>query len=276
MSTRSSPRWGRARSTAARSKRSNGVALRRSRCPVVGRSASISLGTPLRRRAVPSPRRQSVGARRSLERARRRAVARPRVAQPTLLIVSGPSGSGKTQLSHALASAIGCPAILRDEIKEGMVHAQGSGFSPSVGDELTRRTYPLFFEIVRRLLEGGVTVVAEAAFKDVVWRQGLEPLSSLATLRIIRCVVSDDVARERRLRRMAVPTRAAHADVERLDIRASRFDAISLPTPTLVVDTTDGYSPDVPEILRFVSGGGTAPAPPPTLSAEAARTPFRG
>ena len=178
---------------------------------------------------------------------------------PTLVIVSGPSGSGKTQLSHALASAIGCPAIVRDEIKEGMVHAQGSGFSPSVGDELTKRTYPLFFDIVRRLLEGGVTVVAEAAFKDSVWRQGLEPLSSLATFRIIRCVVADDVARERRLRRMAVPTRAAHADAEWLDIPASGFEPISLPAPTLMVDTNDGYSPGLPEILRFVKGSG-----PPT------------
>jgi len=43
--------------------------------------------------------------------------------RPTLIVVSGPAGSGKTTLAHAIASAIGCPAICRDEIKEGMVHA---------------------------------------------------------------------------------------------------------------------------------------------------------
>ena len=176
------------------------------------------------------------------------------MGHPTLVVVSGPPGSGKTQLAHALAAAVGCPAISRDEIKEGMVHAHGSGFSPSVGDELTRRTYPLFFDVVRRLLEGGVTVVAEAAFQDRRWRQGLEPLSSLATFRIIRCAVPDDVARERRLRRMAVPTRAAHTDSQWLDTPASRFDAISLPVPTLVVDTSDGYAPELAAILRFVNG----------------------
>jgi adenylate kinase family enzyme len=42
---------------------------------------------------------------------------------PTLIVVSGPAGSGKTTLAHAIASAVGCPAICRDEIKEGMVHA---------------------------------------------------------------------------------------------------------------------------------------------------------
>jgi predicted kinase len=45
---------------------------------------------------------------------------------PVLAVVSGPMGSGKTTLAHRLARAVGCPAICRDEIKEGMVHA-GSG-----------------------------------------------------------------------------------------------------------------------------------------------------
>ena len=40
---------------------------------------------------------------------------------PTLIVVSGPAGSGKTTLAHALAAAVGCPAVSRDEIKEGMV-----------------------------------------------------------------------------------------------------------------------------------------------------------
>ncbi len=41
---------------------------------------------------------------------------------PTLVVVSGPAGSGKTTLAHRLATAVACPAIIRDEIKEGMAH----------------------------------------------------------------------------------------------------------------------------------------------------------
>ena len=41
-------------------------------------------------------------------------------ARPTLIVVSGPPGAGKTTLAHEIARAAGCPAVCRDEIKEGM------------------------------------------------------------------------------------------------------------------------------------------------------------
>ena len=50
---------------------------------------------------------------------------------PVLVVVSGPMGSGKTTLAHQITRAAGCPAICRDEIKEGMVHtASGSWQGP--------------------------------------------------------------------------------------------------------------------------------------------------
>ena len=111
---------------------------------------------------------------------------------PTLVVVTGPAGSGKTTLAHGLAQTIGSPAICRDEIKEGMVHAHGPGFTASVGDPLTRRTYPLFFDVVRLLLDGGVTVVVEAAWQHQPWERGLAPLATSADLRVIRCHTSHE------------------------------------------------------------------------------------
>jgi predicted kinase len=87
---------------------------------------------------------------------------------PTLVVVSGRPGTGKTTLAHAIARAVGCPAICRDEIKEGMVHAT-PGFEPEPGDELTKRTLPTFFGVLELLLNAGVTTVAEAAFRDRLW-----------------------------------------------------------------------------------------------------------
>jgi predicted kinase len=180
---------------------------------------------------------------------------------PTLVIVSGPAGSGKTTLAHAIASAVGCPAICRDEIKEGMVHAT-PGFVPEPGDDLTRRTLPVFFGVLDLLVRAGVTTVAEAAFQDHVWRPRLEPLLGLARLRIVHCVVDDDLADRRVLRRTQVnPLRRAHADLHPETSRLRRtFTRVALGVPALEVDTTDGYRPGLDQIVAFINAsrsGGT-------------------
>lgn len=171
---------------------------------------------------------------------------------PTLIVVSGPAGVGKTTFAHKIAQVIGCPAICRDEIKEGMVHAT-PGFQPAVSDPLTMRTLGVFFDVLRLLLEAGVTVVAEAAFQDHVWRPRLEPLTDLCELRIVHLTVDPAVAYERRVRRLAdVPTRKAHADTSAVQDPAT-FVRVDMPVPAITVDTTDGYNPSLQEIAAFVS-----------------------
>jgi hypothetical protein len=152
----------------------------------------------------------------------------------------------------------------RDEIKEGMV-ASNLGFVPAISDPLTVRTYELFFEAIALFLKAEVTLVAEAAFQHTIWWQGLQPLTDLATLKIIRCHLPEAVARERQLARLAAQaTRTAHTDTEHLSadrtfdaihVDAPTLDAIHVDAPTLDVDTGDGWHPSLDVIVAFSRPG---------------------
>ncbi|TDD78024.1 ATP-binding protein [Actinomadura darangshiensis] len=181
------------------------------------------------------------------------------MTKPTLIVVSGPPGSGKTTLAHRLAQGLGCPAIVRDEVKQGMVLAAGS--DPAGNDRLNLPTLSAFFEALAVLAKAQVTVVAEAAFQDRVWRPNLEPLTGIADIRVIRCTAPAAIAHQRIAERIAGNAhRAAHGDRALLDAIAGgrhsndSFVWISLDVPTMSVDTSDGYSPGLPEIIAF-SGG---------------------
>jgi hypothetical protein len=137
-----------------------------------------------------------------------------------------------------------------------MVHAT-PGFEPGPGDELTNRTLPTFFDVLELLLKAGVTTVAEAAFRDRLWRPALEPLQRLATIRLVHCVLDPDVALERSLRRRRDdPVRRAHADPgpEQRELGHKPFERVSIDAPSIEVDTTNGYEPDLETIVGFVNG----------------------
>jgi predicted kinase len=182
------------------------------------------------------------------------------VAQPLLVVVSGPPGSGTTSLAHTLARAIPCPAICRDEIKEGLVHAEDD-YTPAPGDEVARRTVDVFYGVIRFLVDSGASVVAESAFQHPLWEHGLTPLIDRARVRIVHCRVDAATARERVARRAdeTASRRAVHGDYSLLEPfetwrpKFESFQPVALPVPSIEVDTADGYDPPLEVVLSFLN-----------------------
>jgi predicted kinase len=172
-------------------------------------------------------------------------------ARPMLVVVTGRPGAGKTTLAHLLARKVGCPAICRDEIKEGLVSTTGEKGTP--GDAIARQVHTIFFDTVEFLLRRNVTLVAEAAFQHQLWAPRLEPLRGAARIRIVHCIVNPVVARSRiRARITANPVRARHHDALLLP-QLEAYEPPRLTVPTISVDTSDGYRPDLDELLAFVT-----------------------
>lgn len=183
-----------------------------------------------------------------------------------LAVVSGGPGTGKTTLAHALARRLGCPAVIRDEIKQGLVMS-APGHRSGADDPLNLPALDAFFAVLAVLARAGVTAVAEAAYQDRLWRPHLEPLAAIARIRVIRCTTPAAVAYDRIARRAEEdPHRAAHGDRALLAAIAAgehsleSFVPISLDVPVLTVDASSGYAPTLPEIAAFVRG--TPPAGP--------------
>jgi len=181
--------------------------------------------------------------------------------EPTLIVVTGRPGSGKTTLAHSLAGAIRCPAICRDEVKEGFVNTTGRSGEPGSEDE--RHVYNAFFDTVELLLRRRITLVAEAAFQHKLWAGKLEPLREIARVRIVICVVDPQLARTRHVERsLADPERERfHHDRAWQEAREGRelpigdYDPPHLvDLPTLNVDTSDGYQPPFETIVTFARG----------------------
>ncbi|HRJ42957.1 MAG: AAA family ATPase [Caldilineaceae bacterium] len=177
---------------------------------------------------------------------------------PFVLVVTGRPGSGKTTLAHRLAQALHCPALCRDEFKEGYVRTQAISHNV-LGPEVNGRLYHIFFESVGFVVEQGVSVVIEAAFQHRLWEGPLLALAQKARIAVVVCAVAPALAQARAIERgLADPTREYfHGDPvvaaarQGIETPPGEYTPPRLDFPTLTVDTTDGYAPELAEIVDF-------------------------
>lgn len=169
--------------------------------------------------------------------------------KPVLIVVTGRPGSGKSTLAKKLGEIAHLPVISRDEIKEGYVRTMGAPHAQL--PDGNRIATNMFFQTVEALLDGGVSLVAEAAFQHKLWSARLESFMNKAWIFIIVCLPGDDrTAYGRYLeRRKRDPMRVYfHGDGGGEQDMPS-YVPPQMNVPTFYVDTTDGYVPSVEELI---------------------------
>lgn len=179
-----------------------------------------------------------------------------------LIVVTGCPGSGKTTPAGELARAARLPLVSRDAIKEGWVRTQGRPHDELPPDANLRAT-KLFFEVVERMIDGGASLIAEAAFQRAVWAANLAPVMARARMRVCVCEPGGRAAYARFIARaQADPRReyyhGAFKPPAGLSAAAAweNYKPPRLDAPTYRVDTSDGYEPDIARLLDALFGGG--------------------
>ncbi len=178
-------------------------------------------------------------------------------SNPYVVVISGMPGSGKTTLGWELSRRLHVPFLSRDDIKTGL-HVTHRSDDPDEVWRFAERAFEVFYGAATSYLNAGVSIVIEAAFHSERSQADLAALAAHATLVHIAVETPTDVSLRRyRERAEAGQRHPAHNDLQFADAMEDGTKEVGvyrveLDAPSLAVDASDGYSPELAEIQEFV------------------------
>ena len=184
--------------------------------------------------------------------------------RPSLILVAGAPATGKTTLALHLSDTLHLPLLAKDALKEILAEdfpVQSVEQSQALG----RSTFRLLYALVSQLLAADVSLVVEANFFHGMAETDLRPLLENARAVLIHCATTREVSLDRYMRRFERGERhPSHLDGERITQIQDGDDKtleswklaeppLELDIPKLLVDTTNGYTPDFGAIVAFIN-----------------------
>ena len=190
--------------------------------------------------------------------------------RPRLILVSGAPASGKSTLASQLATDLALPLLAKDLIKEALFDALGTPDRDG-SRELSVASVKVLYAILDRLIDGGAGVVVDCNFHRGYAEEQLRPLIAKSKAVLLHCRTSYLELTRRYERRVVLRERhpGHHDSTFRHGLLAAfesgEYDSLDLDIPTMVVDTTDGYSPRLDAIKAFVNSATWAATPPGSI-----------
>ncbi len=181
-------------------------------------------------------------------------------SRPRLIIVCGLPATGKSSLAEELRDALGWPLFAKDQFKELLYDATDQGeeaYTRETSTMVGKQSIALLLMVARELLGANVSCIVEANFLPDLAAADLNPLLAIADGRQVHCTIHGDLVLERyRDRAQAGARHPVHVDegaepelIERIETGGG--EPLPLDIPLLEVDSTDGWNPDLAEIVTF-------------------------
>lgn len=178
-------------------------------------------------------------------------------ARAFAVLISGTPGAGKTTLGWELSRRLHVPFLSRDVMKTSL-HVTHRSTDPNEFWRFAEAAFDIFYDTTTRLVQNGVSVVAEAAFHTGRSEESIAKLAKSCDVIHLALTTPNPIALARYTERAQAGRRhPAHNDLEfaaqmadgTKDVETYR---LRLPYPTLAVDASKDWHPGLDEIMTFI------------------------